>query len=68
MYKWQILFMEAKGDLNYFEHGMVVSARRTGMSILETDNPLGFSSTSISTGYNSDKSQTIRGCEKCCLL
>ncbi len=40
-----------KGDLRDFEHGMVVSARRTGLSISKTADLLGFSHTTISRVY-----------------
>ncbi len=39
--------MGKKGDLSDFEHGMVVGARRAGLSI-STADLLGFSSTTIS--------------------
>lgn len=35
-----------KGDLNYFECGIFVGARRAGLSILETADLLGFSTIS----------------------
>ncbi len=37
-----------KGDLSDFERGMVVGARRTGLSISKTADLLGFSHTTIS--------------------
>ncbi len=40
--------MGKKGDLSYFERGMVVGVRRAGLSILKTADLLGFSSTTIS--------------------
>ncbi len=38
-------------DLSDFEHGIVVGARRAGLSISETDDLLGFSRTTISRVY-----------------
>ncbi len=38
-------------DLRDFEHGMVVGARRAGLSISETADLLGFSHTTISRVY-----------------
>uniref|UniRef100_A0AAR2L8H4 Tc3 transposase DNA binding domain-containing protein n=1 Tax=Pygocentrus nattereri TaxID=42514 RepID=A0AAR2L8H4_PYGNA len=43
--------MGKKGDLSDFEHGMVVGARRAGLSISETADLLGFSRTTISRVY-----------------
>ncbi len=43
--------MEKKGDLSDFECGMVVGARRAGLSISETADLLGFSRTTISKVY-----------------
>ncbi len=40
--------MGKKGDLSDFERGMVVGARRAGLSISETADLLGFSHTTIS--------------------
>ncbi len=40
--------MGKKGDLSDFECGMVVGARRAGLSISETADLLGFSRTTIS--------------------
>ncbi len=42
--------MEKKGDLSDFERGMVVGARRAGLSISKTTD-LGFSRTTISRVY-----------------
>ncbi len=39
--------MGKKGDLSDFEHGMVVGARRAGLSISKTADLLGFSHTTI---------------------
>ncbi len=44
--------MAKKGDLRDFECGMVVGARRTGLSISETADLLGFSRTTISRVYS----------------
>ncbi len=43
--------MRKKGDLSDFECGMVVGARRAGLSISKTANLLGFSCTTISRVY-----------------
>ncbi len=43
--------MGKKGDLSDFEHGMVVGARRAGLSISKTADLLGFSLTTISRVY-----------------
>ncbi len=43
--------MEKKGDLSDFERGMVVGARRAGLSISKTADLLGFSRTTISRVY-----------------
>ncbi len=43
--------MEKKGDLSDFERGMVVGARRAGLSISKTADLLGFSQTTISSVY-----------------
>ncbi len=43
--------MGKKGDLSDFEHGMVVGARRAGLSISYTADLLGFSLTTISRVY-----------------
>ncbi len=43
--------MGKKGDLSDFERGMVVCARRAGLSISETADLLGFSHTTISRVY-----------------
>ncbi len=39
--------MGKKGDLSNFEHGMVVGARRAGLSISKTADLLGFSQPSL---------------------
>jgi len=43
--------MGKKGDLSDFEHGMVVGARRAGLSISKTADRLGLSRTTISRVY-----------------
>ncbi len=43
--------MGEKGDLRDFERGMVVGARRAGLSISQTADLLGFSHTTISRVY-----------------
>jgi len=40
-----------KGDLTNFERGMVVGARRAGLSISQSAQLLGFSHTNISRVY-----------------
>ncbi len=46
--------MGKKVDLSDFERGMVVGARRAGLSISKTADLLGFSCTTISRVYSSD--------------
>ncbi len=43
--------MGKKGDLSDFERGMVVGARRSGLSVSKTADLLGFSQTTISRVY-----------------
>jgi len=43
--------MGKKGDLSNFERGMVVGARRAGLSISQSAQLLGFSCTTISRVY-----------------
>ncbi len=43
--------MGKKGDISDFERGMVVGARRAGLSISKTADLLGFSRTTISRVY-----------------
>ncbi len=43
--------MGKKGDLNYFERGIVVGAKWAGLSISKTADLLGFSHTTISKVY-----------------
>ncbi len=43
--------MGKKGNLSDFERGMVVGAKRAGLSISKTANLLGFSRTTISRVY-----------------
>ncbi len=43
--------MGKKGDLSYFERGMIVGARLAGRSISKTADLLGFSCTTISRVY-----------------
>ncbi len=65
--------MGKKGDLSNFEHGMVVGARRAGLSISKTADVLRFSSTTISSVYRewSEKekiSSERQLCARKCLL
>jgi len=43
--------MGKKGDLRHFERGMVVGARRAGLSISQSAQLLGFSHTTIYKVY-----------------
>ena len=47
--------MGKKGDLSDFERGMVVGARRAGLSMSETDDLLGFSQPSLGFTENGPK-------------
>ena len=50
-----LIRMGKKGDLSDFERGMVVGARRAGLSISGTADLLGFSCTTISRVENGPK-------------
>ncbi len=53
--------MEKKGDLSDFERGMVVGARRVGLSISKTADLLGFSHITISAQRMVRKRENIQG-------
>ncbi len=56
--------MGKKGDLSYFECGMVVGARRAGLSISKTADLLGFSRTTISRVYRELSEKEKRSSER----
>ncbi len=65
--------MGKKGDLSDFERGVVVGARRAGLSISQTADLLGFSRTTISRVYRelSEKekiSSEWQLCDRKCLV
>lgn len=47
--------MMKKGDLNDYEHGMVVGTRQAGLSISETVDLQGFSRLTVSRDYKDTK-------------
>ncbi len=53
--------MGKKGDLSDFERGMVVGARRAGLSISKTADLLGFSAAEDHTGCCSGQIRTAHG-------
>ncbi len=56
--------MGKKGDLSDFERGMVVGARRAGLSISKTADLLGFSQTTIFRIYRTSLGFTEKGQKK----
>ncbi len=56
--------MRKKGDLSNFEPGVVVGARRAGLSISETADLLGFPCTPISRVYR-EWSEKEKMCSSC---
>ncbi len=56
--------MEKKGDLSDFERGMVVGARRAGLSISKTAGLLRFSRTTISRVYREWSEKEKISCER----
>ncbi len=65
--------MGKKGDLSDYEGGMVVGARRAGLSISKTADLLGFSRTTISRDYREwskkeKKSSEWHLCERKCVV
>ncbi len=65
--------MEKKGDLSDFERGMVVGARRAGLSISKTADLLRFLHTTISRVYREwskkeNKSSERQLCGRKCLV
>ena len=65
--------MGKKGDLSNFERGMVVGARRAGLSFSQSAQLLGFSCTTISRVYKEwcekEKTSSMRqSCGQKCLV
>ncbi len=59
--------MGKKGDLSDFERGMVVGARRAGLSISKTADLLGFPCTTISRVYKEWSGKEKISSERSCV-